>query len=75
MPKKPKQEQPETENVLVAAAKTIGKAAGTIAHIAGVSPSETRAPKAQPKGKLPKKNKARLPRKVKKAQKKANQAA
>jgi hypothetical protein len=63
----------EDESVLVAAAKTIGKAAGTVASLTGIekpaSPKKaTRTPK------LASKNKPHLPRKVKKAQKKARAA-
>ena len=77
--KKDTQEQP-AEGVLAAAAKTIGKAAGKIAKVAGATaeaPPEAAppAPKPQTKStkvpKLAKKNKSRLPRKVKKAQRKA----
>ena len=49
--------------MLVNVAKAIGTAAGKVASIAGV--------KAVKKGKLPKKNKVRMPRRQKKAQKKA----
>jgi len=63
--------EPEKENVLVATAKTIGKAAGKIAAMAG---AKEEAEPAQPQaraieGRLPKANKARLPRRKKKAQK------
>jgi hypothetical protein len=67
---KKKTEAPETEDLLTTAAKAIGKAAGKVASIA--APAHTDAPARKPKTpKLKKKNKARLPRKVKKAQKKA----
>ena len=60
----------EEGSALVDAAKAIGKAAGKIASIAGAS-AEPPAPKRRAKtGKLPKKNKSRLPRLEKKAQKK-----
>jgi hypothetical protein len=56
------------ESPLVSAAKAIGKAAGKVASLAGVE-----AP-PKPSGRLVKKNKAHLPRKMKKAQKKAQAA-
>ena len=77
--KKDAQEAPE-EGVLVAAAKKIGKAAGKVAAVAGVTAEEPTeaappAPKPQTKSvkvpKLAKKDKSRLPRKEKKAQQKA----
>ena len=55
------------DNVLVNTAKAIGVAAGKVASLVGATPDETKSAK---KGKLLKKNKARLPRKLKKAQKK-----
>jgi hypothetical protein len=72
MPKEPKK-----ENVLVATAKTLGKAAGKIAALAGAKGEpETAQPQARTiKGRLPKANKARLPRRKKKAQKKPRRAA
>jgi hypothetical protein len=58
---------PETdETLLVSAAKAIGTAAGKIASLAGAAPA-----KSTKKGKLPKKNKRRVPRLQKKAQRKA----
>ena len=66
--KKDQQEQTE-DGVLAAAAKTIGKAVGNVAAAVGVT--------AKPSVKVPKlakKNKARLPRRQKKAQRKAKQA-
>jgi hypothetical protein len=71
------------ENAIVSAAKAIGKAAGKVAGLAaGESQPETgeQQPPAPPaprstakvvKGKLPKKNKERLPRRLKKVQRKA----
>jgi len=59
------------KNILVNAAKAIGTAAGTIASLAGVTPDEPASAKTVKKTKLPKKNKSRLPRRQKKAQKKA----
>ena len=53
--------------VLVTTAKTIGRAAGKIAALAGANAG---AP-PQVKGKLPKKAKSRLPRRQKKAHRKA----
>jgi hypothetical protein len=70
--------EPEKENVLVATAKTIGKAAGKIAALAGAKGGpESAQPQARTaKGRLPKANKARLPRRQKKnAQKKARRTA
>ena len=51
--------------VLKKAAKSIGTAAGKIAHVIGVKAEEKAV------GKLPKKNKSRLPRRQKKALAKA----
>jgi hypothetical protein len=70
MPKKPKPEEPPPteESVLVTAAKSIGATAGKIAHLAGAKPD---SPKSAAKGKLPKKNKTRLPRRQKKALRKS----
>jgi hypothetical protein len=67
MPKKQKA-PPETtdDTLLVSAAKAIGTAAGKIASLAGAAPA-----KSTKKGKLPKKNKRRVPRLQKKAQRKA----
>ena len=61
-----KKDSPPEDTLLVSAAKAIGTAAGKVAHIAGAAP----APPKPKKGKLQPKNKKRLPRKVKKAQKK-----
>ncbi|HWC96378.1 MAG TPA: hypothetical protein VG456_06510 [Candidatus Sulfopaludibacter sp.] len=58
------------ESIVVTAAKAIGSAAGKIAAAAGVTGPELKAP-AVKRGKLAPKNKSRLPRKQKKAQKKA----
>jgi hypothetical protein len=66
--------EPEAEgSILVAAAKTVGAAAGKIAALAGVAePAPTPAkPKAIKPMKLQKKNKSRLPRRQKKALRKA----
>lgn len=65
-----KQETTTTdESVIVSAAKAIGTAAGKIASLAGVS-----APAEPKRGKLPPKNKARLPRRQKKAKQKLEAA-
>ena len=69
-----KETQDSSEGVLVAAAKTIGTTAGTIAAAVGLTtsrPVKTAKKKAPP---LPKKNKARLPRKQKKAARKATKS-
>jgi hypothetical protein len=74
--KKDTQEEQPTEGVLVAAAKKIGKAAGKIAAAVEAAPAEA-PPVEHPQTKsvkipkLAKKNKSRLPRREKKAQKKA----
>jgi hypothetical protein len=57
------------ENVLVNTAKAIGTAAGKVVSLVGTAPAGTPVKKR----KLPKKNKPRLPRRLKKAQKKAAQ--
>jgi hypothetical protein len=76
--------QTADEGVLVSAAKKIGAAAGKIASAAGggaeAGGGAGEAPKAATparpkKGKLQKKNKVKLPRKLKKAQKKARERA
>jgi hypothetical protein len=67
---KKKETQESSDGVLVTAAKTIGAAAGTIAAAVGVTtPAKMKVPK------LVKKNKSRLPRKQKKAAKKAAKSA
>ena len=55
------------DNLLKKAAKAIGSAAAKVARKIGVAKAET----PQREGKLPKKHKAHLPRKLKKAQQKA----
>jgi hypothetical protein len=65
--------EPEKEKVLVATAKTIGKAAGKIAALADAKGEQLKA--RAMKGRLSKTNKNRLPRRQKKAQKKARRAA
>jgi hypothetical protein len=64
-----------TKDVLIAAAKAIGSAAGTVASVAGVHGETTAAAAPKASGKLPKKNKSRLPRRVKKAQAHAHNKA
>jgi hypothetical protein len=66
MPKKQKAPPETDDTLLVSAAKAIGTAAGKIASLAGAAPT-----KSTKKGKLPKKNKRRVPRLQKKAQRKA----
>jgi hypothetical protein len=81
MAKKKETEEKQPEGVLATAAKAIGKAAGKAAKLTGAAADAPAAdapavdaPPPQPKKvKVPKlapKNKARLPRKVKKAQQK-----
>jgi len=62
-------EQKPEESVLVTAAKAIGRTAAKVATITGVAHPES--PKKARPGKLVKKNKTRLPRREKKAQRKA----
>lgn len=65
----PEKKKPETdESLLVSVAKTIGHAAGKLSVKAGLdSPPESQKTAAKPKiGKLPPKNKSRLPRREKK---------
>ena len=64
--KEPNQEAPDT--ALVAAAKVVGAAAGTIAASVGATAPKPKVPK------LVKKNKSRLPRRQKKAAQKAAKA-
>ena len=68
--KKPKEEA--SPGVLIAAAKSIGSAAGTVAAAVGVRAKTPPKPKVL---KLEKKNKSRLPRKQKKAAGKAGKSA
>lgn len=63
MARKTVEEKTDEGGGIVAVAKTIGKAAGKIASLAGVHADHS----AKPTGKLPKKNKQRLPRRQKKA--------
>jgi hypothetical protein len=66
-------DKPNTKDkVLVNTAKAIGTAAGKAVSLAGAAPDGTPSPaKSVKKGKLPKKDKPHLPRRLKKAQKKA----
>jgi hypothetical protein len=60
------------DNVLVNTAKAIAVAAGKVATLVGAAPDATKSAK---KGKLPKKDKPHLPRRLKKAQKKTAERA
>ena len=65
-----KRDTKDKDNILVNTAKVIGTAAGKVASLVGAVPDETRLPtKSLKKGKLLKKIKSRLPRRLKKAQK------
>ena len=69
--------KPKEEDVLTSTAKVIGKAAGKVASLAGVA-EPTPAPVHKQSTKIPKlqkKNNPHLPRKMKKAQKKADAKA
>ena len=76
MAKKDKPEE-SSDNILTKAAKKLGKAAGTVAAVVGATPETpgTEAPPVkQPSTRVPKlekKNKSRLPRREKKARRKA----
>jgi hypothetical protein len=74
MAKKSESQEPKAaeEGLLVDAAKFIGHAAGKLAHMAGVA-NEPKPPTHI--GRLPKKNKSRLPRRQKKALKKSRESA
>ena len=72
MPKKQKAAPEADDTLLVSAAKAIGTAAGKIASLTGAGPDHPA--KSTKKGKLPKKNKRRVPRLQKKAQRKAEAA-
>ncbi len=63
----------QTEGILKTAARAIGSAAGTVASVAGVHGEDHTGGKGS--GKLSKKNKSRLPRRLKKAQKHAHNVA
>ena len=64
-------QEDQNQGVLAGTAKVIGKAAGKVAKLVGVEAEPPREPKKTAAGKLPKKNKQRLPRRQKKAQKKS----
>lgn len=68
--KKAKAPEPE-EDLLTSAAKAIGTAAGKVATLAGVAEPAPAPKKSMKPAKLQKKNNPHLPRKLKKAQKKA----
>ena len=59
------------ESIVVTAAKAIGTVAGKAASLITSVPENPQPAKSQKVGKLPKKNKARLPRRLKKAKQKA----
>lgn len=69
--KKTKKSAEPDESILKTAASAIGSALGTIAKKTHLAGGEADAPKkvSMKKGKLPKLNKERLPRKLKKQQK------
>ncbi len=77
MAKKPttSEEAPESESILVTAAKSLGAAAGKVAALAGVKAETPPKPSKVKIPKLASKNKSRLPRKQKKALKKAGNTA
>jgi len=75
MPRKAKQTEVNDDSLLVTAAKTIGKAAGKIAAVSGIQSQPETTPARGSEGKLAPKNKSRLPRRQKKAQKKSGSAA
>jgi hypothetical protein len=71
-------EKQDEDGVIVGAAELIGKTAGRVANIVGLSSPAKTPHEAHPpasKTKLPKKSKSRLPRRQKKAQKKVRSAA
>jgi len=70
MAKKSTTPEGSSEGILVSAAKEIGAAAGKVAALAGVKAEKEPSPKKVVIPKLAPKNKSRLPRKQKKAQKK-----
>ncbi len=65
----------DEESLLVKAAKKIGQVAGKVASLGKSAEPETKRAKPAHSGKLQKKNKSRLPRKLKKERKKAAAAA
>ena len=70
MPKKSAPLKKSEDNILVSAAKVIGSVAGKIASLASEPPVARSAAKSSKVGKLPKKQKRRLPRRQKKAEQK-----
>jgi len=72
-------DKPEGDSVLTTTAKTIGKVAGKITAVVGAARTKSATAEKRSKArlrrpkvhKLAKKNKIRIPRKMKKAQKKA----
>lgn len=73
MPKKKPNTEETEKSPLVAAAEAMGSAAGKVAAIMGAKAEPVHAP-TQKKAKLQSKNKQRLPRKQKKAQRKLDAA-
>jgi len=78
MPKKPAKTAPEGngESILTETARAIGSVAGKVVAVVSPAPEPSTDKSPAPRkpktvGKLPKKNKQRLPRKQKKAEKKA----
>ncbi|MDZ4802517.1 MAG: hypothetical protein SGI92_30530 [Bryobacteraceae bacterium] len=61
-------DQSSNDSALERAARTVGSAAGKVANLAGVEPVSP----VKKREKFPKQNKVRLPRRMKKAQKKAD---
>lgn len=62
------------KDILATAARAIGSAVGAVAAAAGVHPHTDSAAESKA-GRLPKKNKSRLPRRMKKAQARAHNVA
>jgi hypothetical protein len=71
MAKKTPAVEESPESILVTAAKTLGTVAGKVAAVAGAHAETPAAPKKVKIPKLAPRNKARLPRREKKALKKA----
>lgn len=71
MPRKTEKE----DSAIVSAAKAIGSAAGKVAALAGATPEapapDGSKPVKEKRGKFPKSNKSRLPRREKKAKQKS----
>ncbi len=70
----PDNEQTKEQGGLGKIAIAIGTAAGKIAGLARTSDQPASTPKSHKRGKLPKKEKSRLPRRQKKARKKIGSA-